>query len=251
MTGDRPSIGGRGDEDDAGRGGGRLGVGRRLGGGRPRLELGPPPRRGRRRSIGSSRSSMNRSSSGSASPSTRAATSGATARAGLVDALVHYAESPAASGARAITFLGTEPIRRAADGAGHRPRGRARDRRPAPRPVARGGGLPDGRRRDGRPGRSTQETLVVDVGGGSSEFCVVGPTDPPRASGLKLGSNRLTTRHVGRRPADAGRGRRDDRRRRRRSCEARRTRARPRSWRSAGPPRTCSRWCRRPASTWC
>src|SRR4029077_5523988 len=36
-----------------------------------------------------------------------------------------------------------------------------------------------------------RETLVVDIGGGSSEFCVVSPTERPRASGLKLGSNRL------------------------------------------------------------
>jgi exopolyphosphatase/guanosine-5'-triphosphate,3'-diphosphate pyrophosphatase len=46
----------------------------------------------------------------------------------------------------------------------------------------------------GRP--VDRETLVVDIGGGSSEFCVVSPTERPRASGLKLGSNRLTARHV-------------------------------------------------------
>jgi exopolyphosphatase / guanosine-5'-triphosphate,3'-diphosphate pyrophosphatase len=40
----------------------------------------------------------------------------------------------------------------------------------------------------------THETLVVDVGGGSSEFCVVDATNRPRAAGLRLGSARLTDR---------------------------------------------------------
>ena len=40
----------------------------------------------------------------------------------------------------------------------------------------------------------THETLVVDVGGGSSEFCIVDATRRPRASGLQLGSARLTDR---------------------------------------------------------
>jgi exopolyphosphatase/guanosine-5'-triphosphate,3'-diphosphate pyrophosphatase len=42
----------------------------------------------------------------------------------------------------------------------------------------------------------THETLVVDVGGGSSEFCVVDRSGPPRAAGLQLGSARLTDRFV-------------------------------------------------------
>jgi exopolyphosphatase/guanosine-5'-triphosphate,3'-diphosphate pyrophosphatase len=40
------------------------------------------------------------------------------------------------------------------------------------------------------------ETLVVDIGGGSSEFCAVAAGGLARAAGLALGSNRLTTRHV-------------------------------------------------------
>ncbi|MBI3747413.1 MAG: hypothetical protein HY262_00975 [Chloroflexi bacterium] len=47
---------------------------------------------------------------------------------------------------------------------------------------------------DGRP--VTRETLVVDVGGGSSEFCVVDARRPPRAVGIRLGSARLTDRFV-------------------------------------------------------
>ena len=31
----------------------------------------------------------------------------------------------------------------------------------------------------------THETLVVDVGGGSSEFCIVDAVRPPRAAGLQ------------------------------------------------------------------
>ncbi len=42
----------------------------------------------------------------------------------------------------------------------------------------------------------THETLVIDIGGGSSEFCIVDPIHRPRASGLQLGSARLTDRFV-------------------------------------------------------
>jgi exopolyphosphatase / guanosine-5'-triphosphate,3'-diphosphate pyrophosphatase len=44
----------------------------------------------------------------------------------------------------------------------------------------------------GRP--VSHETLVVDVGGGSSEFCIVDADRQPRATGLQLGSARLTDR---------------------------------------------------------
>ncbi len=40
------------------------------------------------------------------------------------------------------------------------------------------------------------ETLVVDIGGGSSEFCAVAAGGLARAAGLRLGSNRLTARFV-------------------------------------------------------
>ena len=62
----------------------------------------------------------------------------------------------------------------------------------------------------------THETLVVDVGGGSSEFCIVDAVQRPRAAGLRLGSARLTDRFVDARSTDAARGRRDARRRSRR-----------------------------------
>lgn len=120
---------------------------------------------------------------------------GAEARAGLVDALVHYTELSRGLGARAITFLGTEPIRRAADGP------------TIAHEVERATGVPIHVLSHEEEAYLTvvgvmagrvveRETLIVDVGGGSSEFCVIGPVDPPRASGLKLGSNRLTTKHA-------------------------------------------------------
>jgi exopolyphosphatase/guanosine-5'-triphosphate,3'-diphosphate pyrophosphatase len=40
----------------------------------------------------------------------------------------------------------------------------------------------------------SHETLVVDIGGGSSEFCAVTADGIPRAAGLRLGSRRLTAR---------------------------------------------------------
>jgi exopolyphosphatase/guanosine-5'-triphosphate,3'-diphosphate pyrophosphatase len=110
----------------------------------------------------------------------------------LVAALARYAATARALDAAAITFLGTEPIRRAADAA---------------RIVA------DVERASGVPlhvlsheeeayltlvgatgGRPVEhETLVVDIGGGSSEFCAVAAGGLAHAAGLRLGSDRLTT----------------------------------------------------------
>ncbi len=120
---------------------------------------------------------------------------GSTARRALVDTLVHYAELARGLGASAITFIGTEPIRRAADAA--RIADEVESATGVPLHVLTHQeeayltvvGVMAGRLVD-------RETLIVDIGGGSSEFCVVGPTDRPRAVGLKLGSNRLTQRHV-------------------------------------------------------
>jgi exopolyphosphatase/guanosine-5'-triphosphate,3'-diphosphate pyrophosphatase len=120
---------------------------------------------------------------------------GAEARAGLVDALVHYTEIARGLGATWITFIGTEPIRRAADAAS------------VVHEVERATGVPLHVLTHEEEAYLTvvgvmagrlveRETLIVDVGGGSSEFCLVGPADPPRAVGLKLGSDRLTARHV-------------------------------------------------------
>ncbi len=120
---------------------------------------------------------------------------GRTARAQLVTALIGYADAARGLGALDLTFIGTEPIRRAADAGA----------------IVHEVGLATGAPlhvlsheeeaylmivgvTEGLP--VTQETLVVDVGGGSSEFCVVDETRLPRAAGLRLGVARLTDRFV-------------------------------------------------------
>jgi exopolyphosphatase/guanosine-5'-triphosphate,3'-diphosphate pyrophosphatase len=120
---------------------------------------------------------------------------GSAARGGLVAALVRYADTARRLGATDITFLGTEPLRRAADAA------------TVVHEVARATGLALHVLSheeealltligvmEGRP--VTREMVVVDVGGGSSEFVVVGPGRPALAAGLQLGSARLTGRYV-------------------------------------------------------
>jgi len=94
-----------------------------------------------------------------------------------------------------VTLLGTEPIRRAADGAAivHEI-GSATN---APLHVLsheEEAYLTIIGVTEGMP--VTRETLVIDIGGGSSEFCVVDPSRRPRAAGLRLGSARLTDRFV-------------------------------------------------------
>jgi exopolyphosphatase/guanosine-5'-triphosphate,3'-diphosphate pyrophosphatase len=120
---------------------------------------------------------------------------GGAARAELVAALARYAAVARGRGAADVTFIGTEPLRRAAD---------------APTIVHEAGLAADAPLHvvsheeeayltiigvmEGLP--VTQETLVVDIGGGSSEFCIVDATHRPRAAGLRLGSARLTDRFV-------------------------------------------------------
>jgi exopolyphosphatase/guanosine-5'-triphosphate,3'-diphosphate pyrophosphatase len=120
---------------------------------------------------------------------------GRAARAELATNLVRYAGAARVLGATTVTFIGTEPIRRAADGPAivHEVMAAAA----APLHVVTHEeeafltligvteGLP-----------VVHETLVFDIGGGSSEFCVVDATHPPRAAGLRLGSERLTARFV-------------------------------------------------------
>jgi exopolyphosphatase / guanosine-5'-triphosphate,3'-diphosphate pyrophosphatase len=120
---------------------------------------------------------------------------GSSARRELSDTLAGYADLARDLGADRVVLLGTEPIRRAAD---------------APTVVVEAGSAAGAPlyvltheeeafltaigATGGRP--VTQETLVVDVGGGSSEFCIVGPADPPRAVGIRVGSATLTAQHV-------------------------------------------------------
>jgi exopolyphosphatase/guanosine-5'-triphosphate,3'-diphosphate pyrophosphatase len=127
---------------------------------------------------------------------------GEAARGELTATLVRYADVARRLGAGDVTFLGTEPIRRAADAA--RIVHEVFNASAAPVHVLSHEeeaylmiigvteGLP-----------VTHETLVIDVGGGSSEFCIVDPTHRPRASGLQLGSARLTDRFVSHDPPTA------------------------------------------------
>jgi exopolyphosphatase/guanosine-5'-triphosphate,3'-diphosphate pyrophosphatase len=120
---------------------------------------------------------------------------GGPARAELTAALVRYADMARGLGAGDVTLIGTEPIRRAADAATI----------VGDVVVASGAPLHVVSHREeafltllgvteGRP--VVHELLVVDVGGGSSEFCMVGADGRPRADGLRLGSSRLTDAHV-------------------------------------------------------
>jgi exopolyphosphatase/guanosine-5'-triphosphate,3'-diphosphate pyrophosphatase len=120
---------------------------------------------------------------------------GAAARDDLVAALAGYAAAARDLGAREITLVATEPLRRAADASAvvHEVESRI--------------GLPlhvlDHREEGlltlvgvtaGRP--LTRETLIVDIGGGSSEIVIARPGAPVEAAGLPVGSARLTADHV-------------------------------------------------------
>ncbi len=116
-------------------------------------------------------------------------------RAELVTTLVRYADVARGLGASDITFLGTEPIRRAADTASVVHQVAMASRVPLHvlsheeeaflTIIGVTEGMP-----------VLHETLVVDIGGGSSEFAVVDARRAPRAVGLQLGSSRLTDRLV-------------------------------------------------------
>lgn len=120
---------------------------------------------------------------------------GGAARGELVAALVRYAETARRLGAEDVTFIGTEPIRRAADAASIVIEVAAASRVPLHvlsheeeaylTIIGVNEGMP-----------VTQETLVIDVGGGSSEFCIVDAARPPRAAGLQIGCASLTDRLV-------------------------------------------------------
>lgn len=120
---------------------------------------------------------------------------GRTARTELASVLVRYAEIARDHGASEVTFIGTEPLRRAADAPTivHEAGTAAR----APMHVVsheEEAYLTIVGVTEGVP--VTRETLVVDIGGGSSEFCIVDATHRPRAAGLRLGSARLTDQFV-------------------------------------------------------
>ena len=127
---------------------------------------------------------------------------GEAARGELTATLVRYADVARRLGAGDVTFLGTEPIRRAADAArivhevytASAPPLHVLSHEEEAYLMIIGV-------TEGLPVR--HETLVIDIGGGSSEFCLVDSSHRPRASGLQLGSARLTDRFVSHDPPTA------------------------------------------------
>jgi len=123
---------------------------------------------------------------------------GAAGREELVDTLAAYAWTARSHGAANLTFVATEPLRRLADAA--RIVGEVYAGTGVPVHVLRHeeealltllgvtGGAPVER-----------DLLVVDIGGGSSEFAAVGPGRPPEMVGVKVGAAALTRQH---RPSD-------------------------------------------------
>ena len=120
---------------------------------------------------------------------------GALLRAELAVALLRYVAIAARLGAVSLTLVGTEPLRRSPDAA----EAIADTERVLGRPLQvltheEEGILTLIGATGGRPVGS--ELVVVDIGGGSSEFVVVGPGRDPIAVGVQVGSARLTARHV-------------------------------------------------------
>ena len=120
---------------------------------------------------------------------------GGDGRQALVDALAHYAWVARDAGAEALTFIGTEPLRRLADAA----------RIVDDVAHATGTGVHVLHHEEegfltligvteGRP--VERRLLVVDVGGGSSEFVTVGPAERAAAAGVRIGAVALTSRLV-------------------------------------------------------
>lgn len=120
---------------------------------------------------------------------------GGAGRMALVDVLARYASLARDGGSSAVTFVGTEPLRRLADASR------------IVHEVERGTSVPlhvlshDEEAflvligvTEGRP--VEHDLLVVDVGGGSSELVFVGPERRAEASGLRVGATRLTGQFV-------------------------------------------------------
>ncbi len=120
---------------------------------------------------------------------------GPEARRDVVNALASYAATASRLGARELTIVGTEPIRRAFDATALV--GEAEARADIALHVLDHDeeamltllGVTRGR-------RVRNELLVVDIGGGSCEFVIAGPDRPVRSVGLSLGSARLTQDHI-------------------------------------------------------
>jgi exopolyphosphatase/guanosine-5'-triphosphate,3'-diphosphate pyrophosphatase len=113
----------------------------------------------------------------------------------LVTTLAEYAAAARELGAARIAFVGTEPLRRAADA------------RAMVVAVEAATGIPFhvlDHQEEGlltllgaTSGRAVEaDLLVVDVGGGSTQLVLVGPSRRATATGLRVGGARLTQAHV-------------------------------------------------------
>jgi exopolyphosphatase/guanosine-5'-triphosphate,3'-diphosphate pyrophosphatase len=127
----------------------------------------------------------------------------AVVRGPLVATLVGYAAAARRLGAQRIAFVGTEPLRRAADA------------RAVVVAVEDATGVPlhvvDDREEGlltllgATSGRAIEaDLLVVDVGGGSTQLVIVGPSRRTSATGLRVGGARLTGAHVTHDPPTRG-----------------------------------------------
>jgi exopolyphosphatase/pppGpp-phosphohydrolase len=116
-------------------------------------------------------------------------------RGELTAVLVRYVETARRLGARNVTLIGTEPLRRAADAGAAVAEAEAASGEPLfvlsheEEAFLTRIGVTLGR-------EVAAEVAVIDVGGGSSEVAFVGPGMPARAGGILLGSARLTARLV-------------------------------------------------------
>lgn len=113
----------------------------------------------------------------------------------LVETLVAYADTARSLGAGSVAFVATDPLRRAADAVAVGNAIAART----------GVGIEVLRHEEeallallgvqaGRP--ILHQTVLVDVGGGSSEILISGPGADPLAVGLALGASRMSRIHV-------------------------------------------------------
>ena len=124
---------------------------------------------------------------------------GAEAAIQLLTVLETYVETARRHGATTIAIVATDPLRRATDGAAVA--------------AAIGGRISVEIQTLGSEEEATlallgvqagkpirQETVLVDVGGGSSEILVIGPTGEPVIKGLALGAARLSRTMAGSAP---------------------------------------------------
>jgi exopolyphosphatase / guanosine-5'-triphosphate,3'-diphosphate pyrophosphatase len=127
---------------------------------------------------------------------------GQDARSELIATLSGYADAARGLGAGALTLIGTEPIRRSADTSvvvhevcsilGAPLHVLSHEEEALLTIIGVTGGRP-----------VEHSTLVIDVGGGSSEFCVIDPAARPTATGIRVGASALTDRHVSHDPPTA------------------------------------------------